>query len=282
MEIINLNIDPTHQWDKLTMAQFEIKFKQNYEVLERNLDGVFTEYHNVDGHSITVPIMNFIQLTNRGDFSTILPEVKAKTSRVSFNLKEKAGLCPIDIVLEKEIKANIVSALSEQAVGATKRTEDQFVLDALNTDKENMNAVGQNTSLFSLENLIDAKVKLDDMGIPSNDRHFVGSVMLKKVLLKNDKLTSVDFNTVRALVSGEMNDFLGFRFHWIPKMPEGGIEEGSAYVFQKNDGAQAWGLSTRMEMGYHQTVSSNILTMIVHGNAKVLSPDRMVHINYKH
>jgi hypothetical protein len=43
LDTIQLNIDPTGQWDKLTVTQFEIKFKQLYQVLTRNLDGVFTE-----------------------------------------------------------------------------------------------------------------------------------------------------------------------------------------------------------------------------------------------
>lgn len=39
-------------------------------------------------------------------------------------------------------------------------------------------------------------------------------------LLRDDKLTSADFNTVRALVNGELNAFMGFRFHRLELLPQ--------------------------------------------------------------
>ncbi len=281
LDTIQLNIDPTGQWDKLTVTQFEIKFKQLYMVLTRNLDGVFTEYHNVEGHSVTVPVMESFVLGDRGAFSSIIPNKDVNIGRVSFDLKVKAAKAPIDIVLEKEIKANIVSSLAQQAAGAVKRVEDQFVLDALKDAKDIKTIEIAKSDAFRIDHLIETKVILDSLGIPSDNRHFVAPAALQKNLLLTNQVTSVDYASVKALVFGEINQFLGFKFHWIPNMPEGGMAEGTAYAFHQNDGAQAWGVSSRIEMYYDHPTMSNVINAMVHGNAKVLTPKHMVCIKYK-
>jgi hypothetical protein len=268
MDTIQLNIDPTGQWDKLTVTQFEIKFKQLYQILTRNLDGVFTEYHNVDGHSVTVPVMESFVLSDRGAFSSVVPNREVKIGRITLDLTTKAAKAPIDIVLEKEIKANIVSSLAQQAAGAVKRCEDQFVIDALkeaatahdtamagaDTDSKKAIAKEKNINMievtkanaFKVDHLIEAKVLMDRIGVPADNRHFVAPASLQKNLLLTNQVTSADYATVKALVFGEINQFLGFKFHWVPNMPEGGMADGIAYAFNQNDGAQAWGVSSRI------------------------------------
>jgi len=281
LDTIQLNIDPTGQWDKLTVTQFEIKFKQLYQVLTRNLDGVFSEYHNVEGHSVTVPVMESFVLGDRGAFSSVVPSKEVNVGRISFDLKVKAARAPIDIVLEKEIKANIVSSIAQQAAGAVKRVEDQFVLDALKEAKDTKTIDVAKTDAFKIDHLIETKVIMDNLGIPYENRHFVAPAALQKNLLLTNQVTSSDYAAVKALVFGEINQFLGFKFHWIPVMPEGGMADGTAYAFHQSDGAQAWGVLSRVEMYYDNPTMSNIISAMVHGNAKVLAPKHMVCIKYK-
>ncbi len=43
--------------------------------------------------------------------------------------------------------------------------------------------------------------------------HLVISQSQLTSLLRDDEVTSADFNTVRALVNGEINTYMGFEFH---------------------------------------------------------------------
>ena len=67
---------------------------------------------------------------------------------------------------------------------------------------------------MTLGKLIEAKERLDaaevDEFIP---RHIVMTAKQFSNLLADDKLTSQDFATVKALVRGEINEFMGFTFH---------------------------------------------------------------------
>ena len=57
---------------------------------------------------------------------------------------------------------------------------------------------------------------LDAKGVPAGDRTLAGGAAQKEQLLGTTEATSADFNTIRALVSGDINTFVGFKFVWLP------------------------------------------------------------------
>ncbi len=80
---------------------------------------------------------------------------------------------------------------------------------------KDMETAGTNTGL-TVAKLRRAAKKLDAAGVPSGERTFVGSATEKEQLLGSTQATSADYNNVRALVSGDIDTFLGFKFVWLP------------------------------------------------------------------
>ncbi len=71
-------------------------------------------------------------------------------------------------------------------------------------------SVGTNLNVLTLRR---AKRKLDENDVdPSIRRYIAVNASMLSALLAETEVTSSDFNTVRALVSGELNEFLGFTF----------------------------------------------------------------------
>lgn len=67
---------------------------------------------------------------------------------------------------------------------------------------------------LTIAKLIEAKKKLDLNSVdPSIARHIVVSPAQIEALLGTTQVTSSDFNTIKALVQGELDTFLGFKFH---------------------------------------------------------------------
>lgn len=64
----------------------------------------------------------------------------------------------------------------------------------------------------------------DQLGINDVDMdetiHIVVSQSQITSLLRDDEVTSADFNTVRALVNGEVNTYMGFQFHRTQRLAE--------------------------------------------------------------
>lgn len=74
---------------------------------------------------------------------------------------------------------------------------------------------GTNTGLTTAKIRRAAKM-LDAKGVPSYDRYLVASATAKEQLLGTQAPTSSDYNAIRALVNGDINSWVGFRFIWLP------------------------------------------------------------------
>jgi len=76
---------------------------------------------------------------------------------------------------------------------------------------------------MTVAKLITAKKKLDDGSVdPSIPRHIVVGPDQIEALLGTTSVTSSDFNTVKALVQGEIDTFMGFKFHTSTRLSKAG------------------------------------------------------------
>lgn len=118
----------------------------------------------------------------------------------------------------KELKQAISSAMG--------RRMDQLILDASDAGASSTQvatSVGGADSGLNVDKLRRAKRLLDAAGVPATDRTFVHSAIGLEQLLGETSATSADFNSVKALVNGEMDTFLGFKFVMIEDRDEGGL-----------------------------------------------------------
>lgn len=100
----------------------------------------------------------------------------------------------------------------KEAIG---RRKDATILDAI-TSTATTNIVPRNVSGtnagLTLEALMASAKVLDKNHVPKQDRVLICSSDQLHNLLKNTKVTSADFNTVKALVNGQIDSFYGFKF----------------------------------------------------------------------
>ena len=75
------------------------------------------------------------------------------------------------------------------------------------------NAAGSALAPLNVKTLRKAMRKFDEAEVDEDDKRYMGfNAAQKEALLGETEITSADFNTVRALVQGEINTFLGFEF----------------------------------------------------------------------
>lgn len=85
------------------------------------------------------------------------------------------------------------------------------------------------TGLLTTETVIDIKEKLDAADVPENNRRVMIHPTDLNGLLKDDKATNSDYNTINALVKGEINTWLGFEF-----ISTTAATPGTIYFFQED------------------------------------------------
>jgi len=119
------------------------------------------------------------------------------------------------------------SAYARNAAAAMNRAMDDVIITAMNASASTGVAGGTSTALpssqktatsdqsdgLTIAKLLSAKKILDNNDIdPSRKRFIVCGPQQISDLLGTTSVTSADFNTVRALSTGEVNSFLGFEF----------------------------------------------------------------------
>jgi hypothetical protein len=148
----------------------------------------------------------------------------------------------------------IVAANIAAAIG---RREDQMILDALDaanpTVTVDTNVGGANTGM-NLAKLRRTKRFLDDRAVPTGMRCLVHSAEALEQLLSLPEVTSTDYNTVKALVNGEVNTYMGFTLAMMEARDEGGLPRTgnlrTSFAFDKLALGLAIGIDYRNEVYY--------------------------------
>lgn len=124
----------------------------------------------------------------------------------------------------KKINFSEVTELAEVAADCLGLRIDQIIIDKMKAgyDAANMEVGTTNTAL-TVATLIDACTKLNKSGVPSTERYFAHSAQQLADLLSTTQVTSADYNSVKALVNGTLNSFLGLKFTLIADRDEGGL-----------------------------------------------------------
>ena len=112
---------------------------------------------------------------------------------------------------------------------------------------------------FSLAAVKKAATLMNSLGVPMMGRGFVLAPEAIETLLNDVTVTSSDFNTVKALVNGELDTYMGFKFYVIGQRPEGGIPPSvyttgaagqTSFAFHSEAIGLAMGLEPRVEVNY--------------------------------
>jgi hypothetical protein len=162
----------------------------------------------------------------------------------------------------EELAGSIAKAIS--------RREDQLIIDALEATATTLTVAssigGANTNL-NVDKLRRASRLLGDGGVGEDeDITYVGSYVGREGLLGETEATSADFNTVRALVNGDISSFLGMSFKWIATRAEGGLDltggDRTTFAYAKSAIGHAIGMDQRMEVNYIPTKTSWLANML--------------------
>lgn len=205
------------------IAQFDSEVKLEYQKgsLLRNTVRLRT---NVTGSTYRFPKMGKGIAQRRVYQSDVTPMNVGHSGAVA-NLVDIIAPEFTDIFAQSHVNFDEKRELVKIVAHAIGRSEDQLIIDdALVASAAPSIAlgVGGNNAL-NVGKLRAMKQLLDDNGVPQTDRHMAISAAALQQLLGDDKATSGDYNTIRALVNGEIDTFVNFKFHMIEKREEGGL-----------------------------------------------------------
>lgn len=165
------------------------------------------------------------------------------------------------------------------------RRQDQMIIDALTNSGTSLTVAssvgGANTNL-NLDKLLSAKKQLDANNVPPTDRFVVIHANNLASLLDETEVKSSDFNTVKALVAGQLDTYLGFKFITIGDRSEGGLAISSGdrkvYAFHKQAVGMAEGMGLTTRIDYIAEKTSYLVASMFSAGAVAIDAEGIVEI----
>ncbi len=187
-----------------------------------------------------------------------------------------------DIFDQAEVNFDEKQELATTIAGALGRRLDQLVIDAM--DAASPTAVGTTTTGLTAADLIDAKVQLVKNGVGSGDLSIAINGTGLAGLLADEKVSSADYQNVKALVNGEVNTFAGFNVVVLEDRSEGGLtitsDVVSAYAYDKSAIGLAVGIDMKTSIDYVPQKTSFLCNGMLKAGAAVRDAAGLVEINY--
>lgn len=263
---------------------FDAEVKQAYQA-SRALAGLVRERNGVEGSTVKFPKIGKGSATIRVPQTDVSP-LNVSYSQVTATMADWNAAEYSDIFHQQKVNFDERRELVQVVSNAIGRRMDQIILDALAASSTSLtvsNDIGGTDTNLNVAKLRRAKKLMDANNVPMDGRCFIISASGLEGLLGETQTTSADFNSVRALVSGEIDTFLGFKFVTIGDRSEGGLPiDGSldrtCYAFHRDAVGMGIGMNQRTEINYVPEKTSFLVNSMFSAGAVAIDDEGIVKI----
>jgi len=262
---------------------FDAEVKQAYQA-SRALAGVTRERMNVEGSVVKFPKIGKGVATVRAPQTDVTP-LNVTYSQVSATMSDYIAAEYSDIFHQAKVNFDERRELVKVVGDAIGRRMDQLVIDALNSASSpstvgtDIGGVGTN---MNLAKLLAAKKALDTNNVPAEGRCIVIHANGLSSLLDEQELTSSDFASVKALVRGEIDTFLGFKFVTLGDRDEGGLplpSTRSSFAFHRDAVGLGVSMAQKTEINYVPEKTSFLVSSMFSAGAVSIDDEGIVKIS---
>ena len=263
---------------------FDSEVKQAYQG-QRMLAGLTRERSGVEGSTVKFPKIGKGTATVRVPQTDVTP-LNVSYSQVTATMEDYIAAEYSDIFNQQKVNFNERQELVQVVSGAIARRMDQVVLDALaaaSSPSTVGNDIGGTDSNLNVAKMRAAKKALDAKNVPAEGRILVIHANSLDSLLGETEVTSSDFNTVKALVQGDINTFLGFNVVTLGDRDEGGLPiDGSSdrtcYAFHRDAVGLGIGMGQTSRVDYIAEKTSFLVASMFSAGAVAIDDEGIVTI----
>ena len=263
---------------------FDSEVKQAYQG-QRLLAGVTRERTGVEGSTVKFPKIGKGSATIRVPQTDVTP-LNVSYSQVTATMEDYIAAEYSDIFNQQKVNFNERQELVQVVSGAIARRMDQVVLDALtaaSSPSTVSNDIGGTDTDLNVAKLRAAKKAMDANNVPAEGRTILVHANNLSSLLSETEVTSSDFNSVKALVTGDVDTFLGFKFITLGDRDEGGLAiDGSSdrtiFAFHRDALGLGIGMGQQSRVDYIPEKTSFLVASMFSAGAVAIDDEGIVKI----
>ena len=263
---------------------FDAEVKQAYQGKAMLVPAV-RQRRGVEGSTVKFPKVGKGVATIRVPQTDVTP-LNVAFSTVTCTLVDYNAAEYSDIFNQAKVNFDERQELVQVVASAMGRRQDQIILDALTASSTSLtvsNDIGGTDSNLNVAKLREAKRLMDKNNVPPEGRHIIIHGNGLASLLSETSVTSSDFNSVKALVQGDINSFLGFTFHMLGDRSEGGLVidgslDRSCFAFHQMAVGYGEGIGMRTEINYIAEKTSWLVNEVFSAGAIAIDDEGIVKI----
>jgi hypothetical protein len=267
---------------------FDAEVKQAYQS-ESSLLGCVRLRQGVQGNTYKFPKLGKGSATARIPQTDVTP-LNVTYSQVEATMSDYNAAEYSDIFHQSKVNFDERQELVQVVSKAIGRRMDQLIIDAIaaaSSPSTVANTVvtsgSAGASNLNVGKLIAAKKALDAKNVPFDDRHIIVHANSLSGLLGDERAISGDYASVKALVSGEINTFLGFKFYVLGDRDEGGLAvDGSSdrvvYAFHRSAIGMGVNMAQKTEINYIPEKTSFLVNSMFSAGAVAIEDDGIVAV----
>ena len=273
---MSVNLSP------VAVTEFDSMVKHAYQNASL-LRNAVTVRNNVVGDTYKFRSMGKGTASARGTTQTDVTPMNVAHGLITATLANYVAPEYTDIFDAAEVNFDEKQELAKTIAGALGRRLDDIVISAMDAATPAA-TVGTGSTALAATDLIDAKVELVKGGVGSADLYCAISGAGLAGLLADEKVSSADYQNVKALVNGEVNTFAGFNVIVIEDRTVGGLTTTSdvtaGYAFAKDAIGLAIGVDNKTTIDYVPEKVSYLCNGMLKAGAAVRDTAGLIQINF--
>ena len=262
---------------------FEAEVKQAYQA-EALLRGTMRTRTGVQGNTVKFPKIGKGVATVRVPQTDVTP-LNVTYSQVTATMSDYIAAEYSDIFHQSHINFDERRELVEVVSKSIARRMDQLCIDALDaaaSPSTVATSVGGAASNMNIEKLRAAAKALNEKNVPAEGRYLLMHASQLDALLGETEITSSDFASVKALVRGEVNSFMGFQVLTMGDRDEGGLPKPSTrtcFAWHRDSMGYAESMAQKSEVNYVPEKTSFLVSSMFSAGAIAIDDDGIVKIS---
>jgi len=262
---------------------FESEVKQAYQA-QSILRGTCRTRTGVQGNTVKFPKIGKGVATPRIPQTDVTP-LNVTYSQVTATMSDYIAAEYSDIFHQSHINFDERRELVEVVSKSIARRMDQIIIDALNAASSPSTvatSVGGASSNMNIEKLRATAKAMNENNVPSEGRFLLMHASQLDALLGETEITSSDYASVKALVRGEVNSFMGFNILTMGDRDEGGIPKPSTrtcFAWHKDSLGYAESMAQKSEINYVPEKTSYLVSSMFSAGAVAIDDEGIVQIS---
>jgi len=262
---------------------FDSEVKQAYQA-ESVLRGTMRTRTGVAGNTVKFPTIGKGVATLRVPQTDVTP-LNVTYGQVTATMEDYIAAEYSDIFQQSHINFDERSELVQVVSKSIARRMDQIMIDALNaatgtsTVATTIGGAGTN---MNIEKLRATAKAMNEKNVPSEGRNLLMHASQLDALLGETEITSQDFASVKALVQGEINTFMGFNIMTIGDRDENGLPKPSTrtcFAWHKDSMGYAESMAQKTEVNYVPEKTSFLVSSMFSAGSVAIDGEGIVKIS---